>query len=453
VWGRGALSGGGNSDVANNAQGGYGGGRGSRATSSCNGSGGGGAGIGGGLFNRGGNMTITNSTISFNHVRGGSGVTDWFGADRSGDGQGLGGGVFSQGGMVNILGTHIINNTSSTTSSRSDCDFFKVAPPSIIGQATLGAGCFNGTLTRVQPLPTDSIDCPNGGVTISTHSNNFGAETQLSSAIVCNGGSIPSGVDGFDALVKTTDLAIGDMLCSTGGVLIETGVDDGSGGGTARNGILEPGEVTDSRHVCHGVPGTEGQPGQTGRDGASILSRTSPLPVGNAVCPNGGVLVELGPDNGAGAGIEGNGILEDDEVISDIPICNPSGAGGANASLVRVREETAGANCAHGGQAIETGPDANNNGMLDEAEISSVSYVCNGAPGAAGPAGSAGPAGANGEPGAAGAAGPEGPAGARGPAGPQGEGCSSAPGSTPAHGPLLALLLGFAATLRRRRAR
>lgn len=60
-------------------------------------------------------------------------------------------------------------------------------------------------------------------------------------------------------------------------------------------------------------------------------------------------------------------------------------------------------NCEFGGQRIETGLDTNQNGILDDAEVTDTSFICNGEPGAQGPAG------------------PEGPEGPEGPQGPPGE--------------------------------
>ena len=54
---------------------------------------------------------------------------------------------------------------------------------------------------------------------------------------------------------------------------------------------------------------------------------------------------------------------------------------GAKSSLVRVVAEAEGINCANGGQAIQTGADANGDGQLSAIEVSNVSYVCNGSSG------------------------------------------------------------------------
>src|SRR5689334_24925260 len=52
--------------------------------------------------------------------------------------------------------------------------------------------------------------------------------------------------------------------------------------------------------------------------------------------------------------------------------------GGPN-TLVRVDHEDAGVNCATGGVAIHTGLDRDGDTFLDEDEVTSTQFVCNGA--------------------------------------------------------------------------
>jgi hypothetical protein len=73
--------------------------------------------------------------------------------------------------------------------------------------------------------------------------------------------------------------------------------------------------------------------------------------------------------------------------------CGGSSTNNVHATLVLVVSEPAGSHCATGGQAIEVGLDANDNNVLDASEITSTSYVCNGAVGATGPTGPTGPVG------------------------------------------------------------
>lgn len=55
----------------------------------------------------------------------------------------------------------------------------------------------------------------------------------------------------------------------------------------------------------------------------------------------------------------------------------PAGANG-KISLVKTTTEAAGVNCAAGGTKIESGVDNNGNNTLDAAEVTNISYVCNG---------------------------------------------------------------------------
>ncbi|MBA2723372.1 MAG: hypothetical protein H0U56_10860 [Methylibium sp.] len=77
----------------------------------------------------------------------------------------------------------------------------------------------------------------------------------------------------------------------------------------------------------------------------------------------------------------------------------------ARSARTSVAIEPVGPSCVTGGAAISAGVDSNNNAVLDAAEVTSVSYVCNGANGIAGAAGAAGVPGAAGPAGAAGALG------------------------------------------------
>lgn len=155
------------------------------------------------------------------------------------------------------------------------------------------------------------------------------------------------------------------------------------------------------------------------------------------------------------------GCAESEDTNAALPAAGTS-------ALTRIVPEAAGANCPAGGQAIRFGVDRNGSGLLDDDEVTGVSYVCNGtsssmstdlvpilpgdprcpdggmaltvvaepgAPpkeiaacngspggrtGAQGPEGQRGPQGAPGQPGAVGTPGAQGPQGAQGAQGPQG---------------------------------
>jgi hypothetical protein len=125
---------------------------------------------------------------------------------------------------------------------------------------------------------------------------------------------------------------------------------------------------------------------QVGPKGSNGLTAVSTLPAGDTHCPAGGSKLTVGVDT------NGNGKLDDTEVTGFSFVCNgapgatgPQGVTGATGaagpnSLIRTTAEPAGSHCASGGQKIETGLDANGNGVLDDGEViaSATAYLCNG---------------------------------------------------------------------------
>jgi photosystem II stability/assembly factor-like uncharacterized protein len=156
---------------------------------------------------------------------------------------------------------------------------------------------------------------------------------------------------GIKTLVSVNAEALG-ANCAAGGVRIEAGPDSDG------NGVLAAGEVGSTQYVCHGAAGASGSPGATG----------------------------------------------------------PAGAAGSNglSTLVQMRNEPSGANCAAGGKAIDAGVDGNANWLLDAAEISSTGHVCNGTAGANGSDGANGVDGTSGTNGTDGADGTDGTNGTNG---------------------------------------
>ncbi len=99
------------------ANGGFGGGNGGDGDigGGYGGGGGGGAGMGGAIFNFGGSVTISNSTLAGNSAQGGGGgvvIAGGGGIDGTA-GSGLGGGIFSRNGTVTLLNTTISFNTAA----------------------------------------------------------------------------------------------------------------------------------------------------------------------------------------------------------------------------------------------------------------------------------------------------------------------------------------------------
>ncbi len=65
------------------------------------------------------------------------------------------------------------------------------------------------------------------------------------------GASGSAGGSGLTSLLRLTPIEAGDD-CLAGGQVVESGLDDGAGGGTGGNGILEDGEVDSTAVVCNG---------------------------------------------------------------------------------------------------------------------------------------------------------------------------------------------------------
>ncbi|PKH50820.1 hypothetical protein CXF68_09025 [Tenacibaculum sp. Bg11-29] len=119
---------------------------------------------------------------------------------------------------------------------------------------------------------------------------------------------------------------------------------------------------------CEGEDGQIGSIGEQGESGINSLIKTSNEDAGEN-CENGGLKIETGLD------INSNGILEENEIQSTNYTCN--GVDGYS-SLVKITEESDGANCKNGGIKINSGIDSNKNGILDEIEIDTTEYICNG---------------------------------------------------------------------------
>ncbi len=99
---------------------------------------------------------------------------------------------------------------------------------------------------------------------------------------------------------------------------------------------------------------------------ARELVRVDSEPAGSN-CASGGSAIKTGVDD------DNNGVLDESEIESSTYVCG--GDDGAQ-PLIRVDVEPAGANCAAGGSAIRVGIDANQDGMLSDIEITSTTYQC-----------------------------------------------------------------------------
>jgi hypothetical protein len=200
--------------------------------------------------------------------------------------------------------------------------------------------------------------CPYGGMRIDV-----GIDDDLSGLLdgveidqtgyACNGAP---GSNGGTTLVTMTLEPLGSR-CPTGGLRVDTGLDDDG------DGMLAPAEIEATRYVCSGANGPVGAPS---------LIDANIEPAGEH-CGEGGYLVRSGEDE------DGDGSLDAGEVDATEYVCH--GQDGT-VSLVRILPEAAGGTCLAGGVRIESGLDANRDGILDDGEVSASALVCGAGTGA-----------------------------------------------------------------------
>jgi Tol biopolymer transport system component len=209
----------------------------------------------------------------------------------------------------------------------------------------------------VDLVDATAAECSTGGKKVlagadANANGTLDADEVSKSTTICNGargGDGTPGGRGLTALIRTAAEPTG-ANCPAGGTRLDVGLDDDG------NGTLEAGEVDSTSYLCNGGSGQRS------------LLRVSTEPAG-ANCPAGGRRLESGLDD------DGDSTLDPNEVDATSYVCD------ATRSLVAVRAEAAGTNCAQGGSRVDSGPDTNGNGMLDTSEVAATSYVCNGAGG------------------------------------------------------------------------
>ena len=121
----------------------------------------------------------------------------------------------------------------------------------------------------------------------------------------------------------------------------------------------------------------EGPEGDIGPSGLKSLIKIEAEPVGQN-CVSGGLRIKSGIDK------NDNNILEDDEIQVTDFLCNgvngaqgPIGVDGMK-SLIKTEIEPKGANCTNGGLLIKLGVDTNKDGVLNDNEVQTTQFVCNG---------------------------------------------------------------------------
>jgi len=79
------------------------------------------------------------------------------------------------------------------------------------------------------------------------------------------GAASEPGADGANSLVNVVDATATE--CPTGGKTISTGTDNGNGDGKAGDGTLQAGEITSTFSICNGLAGAKGDTGDAGTKG------------------------------------------------------------------------------------------------------------------------------------------------------------------------------------------
>jgi hypothetical protein len=156
--------------------------------------------------------------------------------------------------------------------------------------------------------------------------------------------------------------------CPTKGVRIETFIDNGVGAGIAGNGVRDGLEVLldDPTYVCNGADGVAGANGKDGAPGKDGVAGPQGPPGADGLPGKDGAPGVAGPAGASGApgkdGLDGKSYG------------------------VAISFEPAGANCAAGGQVVQSFLDTNGDGIFQVPEIlvGNASYVCNGIQGPAG---------------------------------------------------------------------
>ncbi|MEO0814205.1 MAG: hypothetical protein AAFY60_15190, partial [Myxococcota bacterium] len=133
--------------------------------------------------------------------------------------------------------------------------------------------------------------CASGGVELRTglDSNRNGRldeEEVQDSTVLCQGSDGAAGEAPPAMLFSAVQAS--DEECPGGGSVFRAGLDDGDGGGSPDDGVLQDGEVDQSVTVCSGEPGD---------DGAEALITFAQEPPGE-FCASGGTEISTGLDNG-----------------------------------------------------------------------------------------------------------------------------------------------------------
>jgi hypothetical protein len=265
-------------------------------------------------------------------------------------------------------------DTDSDQDGALDCQDQCPGDPDKISEGICGCGAFDGD------SDTDGVaDC----------NDNCPDDSQKSSPGECGCGETDVDADG-DGLARCNDGCVDDPLkgdpgvCGCGvaetegcgtpepvvKVLLEPRAFEGAEGGCARGGLavsfgldldgtdtLEDVEIEGTDYFCKDEP-------------RAVLVAQRELALGDENCPDGGLAFSTGLDD------DGNGTLEDSEILSTHRLCTQTSPG-TPGLVARVLTLAVGnSSCPAGGSQIDTGLDLNTNGTLEDAEVQNSNAIC-----------------------------------------------------------------------------
>jgi hypothetical protein len=234
-------------------------------------------------------------------------------------------------------------------------------------------------LTRYRTASLEQ--CPLGGNIVDVGKDNGDGAGSTANDTVLSDGEVD---DSVLSCVETPPSPVYDTLthersasvqeCPYGGVAIDIGLDNGDGAGsTANDTVLSEGEVDDSALTCIETPTSPVYATLTHERSASVQE-----------CPYGGVAIDIGLDNGDGAGSTANDtVLSEGEVDDSVNTCNdPPPETYPDAPLLNDELEASVQQCPSGGVREVSGLDNGDgegvplNGTLEPGEIDTTTLVC-----------------------------------------------------------------------------
>jgi hypothetical protein len=138
--------------------------------------------------------------------------------------------------------------------------------------AGYGWSAENATLTGATNLPAATWTAPASGIaklTVTFIGANACPGTALHYAVASESACPSSPPPSHATLVESDDSVGSACDAGSGGKRVRVGIDDGGGGGTADDGILQDGEVDETFYVCAGANGAPGPAGAAGAAGPS----------------------------------------------------------------------------------------------------------------------------------------------------------------------------------------